>query len=90
MADPSLNKNLRFEWFIQPEDWFRTQHFYNQKARKTLDSLCVSENQETATFKTPLKEGPYRIFVNIYDKNGYFASCNTPFYVVEDKITDNK
>ena len=90
MADPSLNKNLCFEWFIQPEDWFRAQHFYNQKARQSLDSLCVSENQETATFTTPLKEGPYRIFVNIYDKNGYFASCNTPFYVVEDKITDNK
>jgi len=85
MSDITDNKDLRFEWSLQPEDWFRVQHFYNQKDKKSLDNLLVSENRDKLTFHAPAKEGPYRIFVNVYDKSGHFASCNTPFYVVEDK-----
>jgi hypothetical protein len=84
MIDSTRNNDLRFEWQIQPEDWFRVQHVYNQKAKKPLTHLLISENNKgTVSFHTPLKEGPYRVFVTIYDKNGYFATANTPFYVVE-------
>jgi hypothetical protein len=37
---------------------------------------------EKASFITPDKEGPYRIFAYIFHENGYFASTNTPFYVL--------
>jgi hypothetical protein len=83
MLNSTRKNDLRFEWQIQPEDWFRVQHIYNQKAQKPLTNLLISENKETVSFHTPLKEGPYRIFVTVYDKNGYFATTNTPFYVVE-------
>jgi hypothetical protein len=83
MLNSTRKNDLRFEWQIQPEDWFRVQHIYNQKAQKPLTNLHISENKETVSFHTPLKEGPYRIFVTVYDKNGYFATTNTPFYVVE-------
>ncbi|MFA6086535.1 glycoside hydrolase family 2 TIM barrel-domain containing protein [Mucilaginibacter sp.] len=83
MIDSTGNKDLRYEWQIQPEDWFRVQHVYNQKAKKPLPHLIISESGEGVSFRTPLKEGPYRIFVSVYDKNGYFATTNTPFYVVD-------
>jgi hypothetical protein len=83
MLDSTRKNDLRFEWQIQPEDWFKVQHVYNQKAQKPLTNLLISEDKGTVSFHTPLKEGPYRIFVAVYDKNGYFATTNTPFYVVE-------
>lgn len=85
MLDTTQSKNLRFEWFMQPEDWFRVHHFYNQKAKTTLDDLLISQNGTSAIFKAPEQEGPYRIYVNVYNDKGYFAACNTPFYVIEDK-----
>jgi hypothetical protein len=85
MLNDASNKDLRFEWQLQPEDWFRLQHVHNLKPLKPLTDLIVSTNGPSVTFRTPLKEGPYRILVNIYDKNGYFAACNTPFYVVGDE-----
>lgn len=85
MADTTQYKNLRFEWFMQPEDWFRVHHFYNQKAKATLNDLLAYQNGALAVFCAPEEEGPYRIYVNVYNDKGYFATCNTPFYVVEDK-----
>lgn len=85
MKDTTLNKELRFEWYVQPEDWFMVHNFYNQKPRQSIDSLFVSQKSESAVLHVPATEGPYRLYVNIYNPNGYFATCNTPFYVVEDK-----
>lgn len=36
-------------------------------------------------FVAPAVEGPYRVFATIYDDQGNFSTCNTPFYVVTDK-----
>jgi len=84
MADTTKNKNLRFEWYMQPEDWFRVLHFYNQKAKKSLTGLLLLQDGPQAVFKAPDHEGPYRIYVNVYDGKGYFATCNTPLYVIEN------
>ncbi|MGN6181821.1 MAG: hypothetical protein ACTHNW_21755 [Mucilaginibacter sp.] len=77
--------NLHFEWFVQREDWFKLQHFYNQKELPPLDSLAISATGDNFVFHAPEKEGPYRVFTRIYNDKGYFATCNTPFYVVGAK-----
>ncbi|PTQ97915.1 hypothetical protein C8P68_10374 [Mucilaginibacter yixingensis] len=77
--------HLHYEWYVQPEDWFRVLHFYNQKKRATLDELTISQSGDHFSFHAPKREGPYRVYVNISDDNGYFATCNTPFYVIAEK-----
>ncbi|MGX5820681.1 glycoside hydrolase family 2 TIM barrel-domain containing protein [Chitinophaga lutea] len=77
------NDSLRYEWEIMPEDWFiRFRYDANLRKPPVLDSLLLSQEGNTARFRTPLREGPYRIFVTVYDTYGNFATTNTPFYVV--------
>jgi hypothetical protein len=51
---------------------------------KSIDSF-VSFEDKKVSFITPENEGPYRIFAYVYDKDGYFATTNTPFYVLNPK-----
>ncbi len=79
--------SLRIKWEIFPEDWFtstddNTLIFSN--ALKPIENIVFSQ-KNTTTFTTPSIEGPYRIFAYVYDQNGYFASANTPFYVLGTK-----
>lgn len=77
------NDSLRFEWEVLPEDWFiRFREDVNKLKPPVLDSLLLSHEGTGARFRAPLREGPYRIFVTVYDAYGNFASTNTPFYVV--------
>lgn len=85
LKDTTSKANLRFDWFVQPEDWFKLKHFYNLKEKQSLDELTVSENKDHFSFHAPKREGPYRVYVYIYNNKGYFATCNTPFYVVGAK-----
>lgn len=80
MQDSS--SKLSYRWFLQPEDWFRVQHFYNQKEKRSLDEFTISAAANRFVFRAPTTEGPYRVYVYIYNDKGYFATCNTPFYVV--------
>jgi len=77
------NNELSFSWEILPEDWYKENDTYGKKKPRNMKELFVEQNTTKVVFKTPLKEGPYRIYVTVYDKNGQFASSNTPFYVVE-------
>lgn len=79
----SESKGLSFSWEILPEDWFKENDTYGIKRPKDIKGLFVEQNTSKVIFKTPLKEGPYRIYVKVYDQHGQFASCNTPFYVIE-------
>lgn len=85
LKDTTANSNLRFEWFVQPEDWFRVKHYYNQKEKQSLSELAISEKKDHFAFHAPENEGPYRVYVKVYNDKGYFATCNTPFYVVGAK-----
>jgi len=83
-----LKDSVNIKWEIYPDVWY--QAWYENKYKKTIDpkeitSSFVSFENNKATFKTPEIEGPYRIFAYIYDKNGYFATTNTPFYVLNTK-----
>lgn len=71
-------------WEILKEDWYaRNWYEPNTKKPSGHDSLLVRLQGHKAFFRTPEKEGPYRIFATFSDTRGYFASANIPFYVVE-------
>jgi hypothetical protein len=69
-------------WQVFREDWYRENQI---NSTRKLVPVATAESQGKdfrLTFPTPPQEGPYRIFATIYDNEGNFASCNTPFYVV--------
>jgi hypothetical protein len=70
----------RLHWKVQQEDWYAGQ----DTLRTWLDTTVLSPGMRRLTFAAPLKEGPYRIYIDIFDKHGNFATANTPFYVVEE------
>lgn len=84
MDGRSGNDSLTVKWEIYPEGW----HFDEDDMfirPKPLKNSFISMEKEKATFVTPDTSGPYRIFVYVYDNHGYFASTNTPFYVLSTK-----
>lgn len=79
--------SLRYSWEIIKEDWFnwgRTWHYFKRPA--ALQGLVSDSTAQNTQFICPKKEGPYRIFINVYNKNGYCATANTPFYVVNNEL----
>jgi hypothetical protein len=87
LADKQSTDSLRYSWEIIKEDWFnwgRTWHYFKRPV--ALQGLLTDSTTQNTMFICPKKEGPYRIFINVYDKNGYCATANTPFYVVNNEL----
>ncbi len=76
---------LQFKWEVLPEDWYQVNNLYGLKKMKPIQNTILKEKNNTVQFRVPSKEGPYRIYVSVYDQYGNFATCNTPFYVVDNK-----
>ncbi|MCE7073112.1 hypothetical protein LZG74_22540 [Dyadobacter sp. CY327] len=72
-------------WEIFREDWYKKNGQNSTRKLTPLDMKVEPGGKLTTQFKSPAEEGPYRIFAKIYDYNGNFATCNTPFYVVSDR-----
>ncbi len=70
------------KWGIYREDWYKEDGQNNTRKLMPLDGKVEPGGKLTAQFEAPREEGPYRIFAEIYNYNGNFATCNTPFYVV--------
>jgi hypothetical protein len=79
-----MQDSLRIKWEIYPDTWYYNSYDKQVKPQKTPTSF-ISSKDGTTSFITPKTEGPYRLFVYIYDQNGYFASANIPFYVLGTK-----
>lgn len=77
----NYNDSVRIEWEIYPEAWYSDTNEVVLNNYEPIDSFINFENSKT-TFHAPIKEGPYRIFAYIYNKDGFFATTNTPFYVL--------
>jgi hypothetical protein len=73
--------SLNIQWQILPEDWYKN-NLYSKKP-EPMKGLILSSSGKKVNFRTPTKEGPYRLFVEAYDRYGNFASTNTPFYIVK-------
>ena len=72
------------KWGIFREDWYKENGQSSKRKLLPLDGIVESGGKLAAQFKSPMEEGPYRIFAEIYNYNGNFATCNIPFYVVTD------
>lgn len=71
-------------WEIFHEDWLRKNPREPGKNKPVhLNGSLLVDNNRKVFFRAPSAEGPYRIFVTVYDNKGYFSTANTPFYVVE-------
>ncbi|WP_121201771.1 hypothetical protein [Mucilaginibacter gracilis] len=73
---------IKIQWQIFQEDWYKKDNINNTNKPIEIAGLITQKNELKATFITPAKAGPYRIFANLYDNYGNMATCNTPFYVV--------
>jgi len=71
------------KWEIYHEDWYKKDNIKVLQKPIPIDSLFIGCENFKATFKTPVQEGPYRLFATVFDKFGNFATCNTPFYIVK-------
>lgn len=70
------------KWQLFREDWYRENRVNSTRKMTPLATTESNGENLRLTFPAPKQEGPYRIFATIYDDQGNFASCNTPFYVV--------
>ncbi len=79
--------SLRYSWEIMKEDWVNWGHTWNYFKKPTAEqSLIADSTLQNAPFICPAKEGPYRIFINVYNNKGYCTTANTPFYVVNNEF----
>lgn len=86
MAEVKMNsfgKVKSYKWQIFKEDWYRENNVANTRELVPLENLNKNTREFKVNFRAPYGEGPYRIFVTVYDNHGNFATANTPFYVVD-------
>lgn len=78
----NTDTTLQYIWEIFEEEWNYAGEGVAHKEAKKINVDFVQMNDSIVSFKTPNVEGPYRIYVNVNDSKGNFASANTPFYVL--------
>lgn len=75
--------NLRYKWKLFKEDWHKPNGIFLERKPKKLPNLIVDDLAKEVRFRVPANEGPYRLFVYVYDNRGFLASANIPFYVID-------
>lgn len=70
------------QWKVVREDWYHGPG-RDKRPVSLLDTLVHVEDGLALAFHAPRRGGPYRIFVEVTDREGRAATANTPFYVVE-------
>ncbi|MET3879273.1 glycoside hydrolase family 2 TIM barrel-domain containing protein [Chitinophaga sp. OAE865] len=75
--------SLQITWELLAEDWHtKNRDEPNTQKPVAYNNLLLKATGNKITFRSPGKEGPYRIFATVSDNKGHFATANTPFYVV--------
>lgn len=80
--DNESTDSLQYRWEIIREDWWGHRQA-NWKKPPLETGLFRDSSGQRVLFTAPVKEGPYRIFVTVFNSKGYCATANTPFYVLE-------
>ena len=81
---PQSADSLKYCWEILNEDWITWGSTWNNfKKPKPEIGLVADSTLQNPFFKTPDKEGPYRIYITVSNSSGFCATANTPFYVVK-------
>ncbi|QYA25424.1 hypothetical protein G3I01_07850 [Gramella sp. MT6] len=73
----SKEQKLNFHWEIRQESWFTV------KESEVISNSEFKIDGQKVSFKTPEKEGPYRLFLYLTDDTEYYATANIPFYVLK-------
>ena len=74
---------LIYKWQIYKEGWGNQRWIYD----KSLNNKSMTTYAEHSSLDLimPKEEGPYRLFVYIYDQNDNFSTANIPFYILDDE-----
>lgn len=67
--------NLRFSWEVRAESRNPTGPI------PPVVNVPIDVDDMWMTFRAPKEEGPYRLFLYVFDGNGAAATANMPFYV---------
>jgi len=79
-TDPN-NDELTYKWELLPESTDIKSGGDKESRPEAVEIKFKGEsNKGDIVFRAPKKEGPYRLFVYIYDGNGKAATANFPFY----------
>lgn len=74
---------ITYRWQLLPEDYHQVNDIYSQKEVAPIPHSFIGDSTgKQVSFRTPEKEGPYRLYVYAYNRQNYFATCNIPFYVL--------
>ena len=76
MQSSKLLDTLQYKWEVYKEDWDYS------KEPPSEGGLFADSTLPHTDFTAPQKEGPYRVFITVYNSKGYFATANIPIYVV--------
>jgi hypothetical protein len=76
MSSSEPSDSLTYKWEMYREDW---GYLYGLPS---VVGLFADSTLPYTDFKAPKNEGPYRVFVSVYNSKGYFATANIPIYVV--------
>ena len=79
-TDPD-NDSLTYEWEIYPESTEKKEGGDKEEKPVAINGLIIDGKGKQLSFKAPTKEGPYRLFVSVFDGHNHVATANAPFYV---------
>jgi hypothetical protein len=83
--DPEQDR-LDFEWQLVPEMSVDEATSDKQKRPKPLTGAVLYKENNKVVFKTPRKEGAYRLFIYIRDGKNNLATANVPFFVTDTPL----
>ena len=86
----SADSTFRYQWELYEEEWNYLGGGVAHKKPKQIETFIEIKNDSLISFTTPSTEGPYRIFVNIYNQKGGLATANVPFYVLKPEKQAHK
>ena len=84
---PPMGDNLSCAWEIRPEHWYLAGS-HDPESRQEMAVIpteFLSSNLGEVTFRAPREPGPYRLYVYLSDSQGFAATTNIPFFILEPK-----
>ncbi|MCB0638616.1 MAG: DUF4434 domain-containing protein [Lewinella sp.] len=82
-ADPDGDP-LRYVWELLPESTDIRSGGDAEAKPEAVHFRTLTEEPGVLKFRAPVREGPYRMFLYIYDGHGNAATMNMPFFIRDE------